>query len=98
MKSSARSILRKLEMHTDELRAFGVERIGLFGSFLNGKPEKNSDIDVLVCLRESSFDKYMELKFFLEKLFHRKVDLVTEASLKPAMKYVRQEAVYVEGL
>ena len=37
-----------------------------------------SDIDVLVEFNklEKSFDNYMELKFYLEKLFHRRVDLV----------------------
>jgi len=36
----------------------------------------------------------MELKFLLERLFRRKVDLVVEDSLKPALRYVKKEAVY----
>ena len=39
-------------------------------------------------------DNYFELKTFLEKLFQRKVDLVMEESLKPALQYVKEEAVY----
>jgi hypothetical protein len=41
-----------------------------------------------------TFDNYIELKFFLEKLFRRKVDLVMEDNLKPALSYVKEEAVY----
>jgi len=40
----------------------------------------------------------METKFFLEDLFGRKVDLVTDKALKPALQHVRAEAAYAAGL
>ncbi|MEM3149982.1 MAG: hypothetical protein QXT49_03245 [Candidatus Nezhaarchaeales archaeon] len=46
-----------------------------------------------------TFDNYMELKFFLEDLLKRKVDLVTYDSLKPRIKpYVMREVEYAKGL
>ena len=91
-------ILRELEEHAGELRELGVRRIGLFGSFLHGEPRPSSDIDLLVELERPSFDDYMDTKFLLEDLFGRKVDLVTEKALKPALRHVREEAAYATGL
>lgn len=76
-------------------RKYGVEKIALFGSFLKGKAHTNSDLDILVSFSNPTFDNYMDLKDYLEKLFKRKVDLITEASLKPALQYVKAEAAYV---
>lgn len=67
---------------------YGVKKIGVFGSFARGEGRKDSDIDVLVEFKHGfeTFDNYMELKFFLEDLFGRKVDLVTIEALKPQLK------------
>jgi predicted nucleotidyltransferase len=34
----------------------------------------------------ATFDRYMDLKFFLEELLQCRVDLVTEAALRPRLK------------
>jgi hypothetical protein len=91
-------IVQTLEEHKGEIRKYEVKQLGLFGSVLKGREKKGSDLDFLVSFRKATFDNYMELKFFLERLFHRKVDLVMESSLKPALKYVKEEALYVRGL
>jgi len=67
---------------------YGVKRIGIFGSFAREEQRPDSDIDVLVDFKEGAktFDSFMELKFFLEDLFHRKVDLVTIKALRPQLK------------
>jgi len=94
---SRETILEELEKHAAELRKLGVRRIGLFGSYLREVARADSDLDFLVELRRPSFDDYMETKFFLEDLFGRKVDLVTEKALKPALRHVRDEAAYAPG-
>lgn len=79
---------------------YGVRRIGLFGSFARAEARDESDIDVLVVFQdgEETFEHYMDLKFHLEDLFGRRVDLVIEASIKPLLQpYILSEAVYVEG-
>ena len=88
-------ILQILELNKENIRRFHAKRIGLFGSFVKRQQHKKSDIDFLVAFEKKTFDNYMELKFFLEGLFKRKVDLVLEENLKPELKYVRREAAYV---
>jgi uncharacterized protein len=76
---------------------FGVRRIGIFGSFARGEEREDSDLDVLVVFEEGqkTFDNYMDLKFYLEDLFGREVDLVTERALKPQLKdIIMKEVVY----
>jgi len=56
-----------------------------------------SDIDVLAEFypNQKTFDNYMELKFFLERILHRKVDLVIKEAVKPRIKpYILNEVLY----
>jgi predicted nucleotidyltransferase len=60
-------IIAKLQAYKVQIRALGVERIGLFGSFAQGNPDDNSDVDLLVDFVEGNktFDNFMALSFFL---------------------------------
>ncbi len=78
-----------------DIQKYRVTKIGLFGSFITNKQHKRSDLDFLVQFKKPTFDDYMDLKFLLERLFHKKVDLVIENDLKPAVRYVKEEAIYV---
>ncbi|PIZ83826.1 hypothetical protein COX97_00410 [Candidatus Pacearchaeota archaeon CG_4_10_14_0_2_um_filter_05_32_18] len=93
-KLSSKEIVATLNKHKDEIARFGVVKIGLFGSFAKGKQNEKSDVDILVELDNSSFDNYMGLKLFLERLFKRKVDLVVKKNLKPAFAHVKKEVIY----
>ena len=86
--SAKTEVLTKIRQHSDEIRAYGVKKVGLFGSFAHSRQRAKSDIDILVEFVRGgkTFDNYMELKFFLEKLFHRKVDLVIKDALKTRIK------------
>jgi len=92
--------LSLLRQHEQEIRErFGVERIGIFGSFVRGEEKPESDVDVLVEFRdgEETFDHYMDLKFYLEDLFGRKVDLVMKDAIKRRLREpILSEVVYVE--
>ena len=81
-------ILTRIRQYPGELKAYGVKKLGLFGSFGRSAQNVKSDIDILVEFEQDckTFDNYMELKFFLEKLFHRKVDLVIKDALKKGIK------------
>ena len=50
--------------------------------------------DSLVKFRKSNFGGYMDLKFLLEREFRRKIDLVTEGSIKPELQHIRKDAKY----
>ena len=89
-------ILMMLKKHEQEIRRYGVKKIGIFGSFLKETQHKGSDIDFLITMSNPTFDNYMELKFLLENMFHKKIDLIIEENLKPALHYIKKEAVYVK--
>lgn len=95
-----KDILDKLSQHAEKLqKSFSVNRIGLFGSYVHDMADENSDIDILVELAEPSFDHYMDLKFYLEKLFSRSVDLVLADTVKPRLQpVIKQEVIYAKGL
>jgi len=78
-------ILNRLRERRSEISdRYSVERLGLFGSAARDELREDSDLDVLVSFRgRATLDGYMGLKFYLEDLFDRKVDLVTETGLKP---------------
>ena len=92
------SVINTLEKHKSEIKKYNVKKLGLFGSFLKGTQHKKSDMDFLVVFDKSTFDDYMDLKFLLEKIFNKKVDLVIENKLKPELQYVKEEAVYATGI
>ncbi|MCL4216458.1 MAG: nucleotidyltransferase family protein [Candidatus Hydrogenedentes bacterium] len=85
MVNSKHDILNLLAANYAQLRKFGVSQIGLFGSFLRNEQSLESDIDLLVEFESGrkTFDAFMDLCFFLEDLFQRKVELVTVESLSP---------------
>jgi|Deesub1362B_J571_1020462.scaffolds.fasta_scaffold14351_3 hypothetical protein len=90
-------ILKILKEHREELKKFGVKKIGLFGSYIRGEQKRESDIDILVEFEKGkkNFNNFIELAFFLEDLFGTKVDLLTEESMSPYLKpYIMREVVY----
>ena len=92
-------IFSLLEKHKDEIKSFGVRELGIFGSFARGEQTDKSDVDVLVEMELHTFDAYMNLLFFLEDLFERKVDLVEKAAIKPIIRNrVLREAIYVPNI
>lgn len=78
-------VLKILHQNRDRLKALGVSRIGLFGSFVRGEHHPDSDIDLLVEFEpgQKTFDAFMELSFLLEEIFQRRIELVTVESLSP---------------
>lgn len=78
-------ILDLLRQHQEELRRLEVGRCGIFGSFARNTPHEGSDVDILVEFQpgKKTFDNFMNLAFFLEDLFGRRVELVTTESLSP---------------
>jgi predicted nucleotidyltransferase len=75
--------LSVIEEHAEELRALGARRVGVFGSFARGEADKDSDVDVYVEFddMQRTYDNFFALHELLEKLFGRRVDLVTDKSL-----------------
>ena len=84
---SKSDILNKLrELKPILSKEYAVKRIGLFGSFADNNADQNSDIDLLVELEKPIGWKFFSLEIYLEKVFGRKIDLVTENALKQQIK------------
>jgi uncharacterized protein len=81
-KWTAGEILETLRQHRGELAEFGVQRIGLFGSYVRGKAKPESDMDILVEMDAPTFRSYTRLWSFLESLFGCEIDLVLSDNLK----------------
>lgn len=95
---NTKDINEMLHKHLESLRnQYGIDRIGLFGSFVRGDQHSNSDIDLLVeFTRPVGLFKFVELENQLSELLGAKVDLVTHNALKPNIgKRILAEVQYV---
>ena len=67
-----------------------IRKLSLFGSSLTDKFNKESDIDILVSFNENShygLFELVEMKSELQKIFGRKIDLVTRKSVEKSSNY-----------
>lgn len=65
-----------------------VKRAGIFGSYARGDQKKNSDIDILVEIKNPNMSLlgFVGLKLKLEEIIGKKVDLVEYNAIKPLIK------------
>lgn len=93
---SKSEVLEYLKTNMDRFsNQYGVCRIGVFGSVARGEATDASDIDILVEMREPTFDRYMDLKFEIEDALGASVDLVMEDTIKERLRpLIEEEAVY----
>ena len=92
------AIIHALSTHREEIVGrFNVRSLALFGSVARGEARPDSDVDLLVAFDgDPGFDGYMALKWFLQDLLQRSVDLVMDGALRPeARPIVEAEAVRV---
>jgi len=92
-------VLQLLALNRDRIRSFGVRSLALFGSAVRNEATEASDLDFLVEFNRKTFDNYVDLKFFLEDLLGRPVDLVIKDVVKPRLREpILAEAVHAPGL
>jgi len=82
-------IIERLSGRLSEIRrTFSVQRLALFGSAARNEVGEASDIDVLVVFQgTATFDAFMDLKFYLEDLLGKPIDLVTDKALRPQVRH-----------
>ena len=88
-----------------ELEPEGYIIKGVFGSYVRGQMNSNSDIDLLIELNEEFFARYKGYKAiakldaivrYMSEYLQITVDTVTQNTMNPiAKKYIMQEVVYV---
>jgi len=92
-------IIDILKSSKPQLLKFGVNNIGLFGSYLRNEQSENSDIDLLIDFipQEENFDNYMAVYDMLETVFEtKKVEVVTTNGLSPYIgPKILKEVMYV---
>ncbi|MBM4040853.1 MAG: nucleotidyltransferase [Planctomycetes bacterium] len=91
-------VLKALRASGARIKALGIRRIGLFGSFVRDEARPDSDVDILVTFEpgRKSFDGFIELSLLLEEILQRRVELLTTESLSPFLgPHILQEVEYV---
>lgn len=91
-------IIKCLTDHAEDIRKkFAVKDLAVFGSAIRDNADKARDVDILVVFEgKANFDRYMDLKFYLEDLLNMKVDLVTQDALRPKLRPgIVREAIHV---
>src|SRR5438093_9028299 len=92
------AILDRLNAEAPGLRKkYGVKSLAVFGSMARGDDHEGSDVDILVAFEgKPTFDNFFDLKFYLEDLFGRAVDLGTPDMVRPDSRpLVEKEAILV---
>lgn len=95
---SCTDVLDALRKHMAVLcEQYGVTDLILFGSFARDQATETSDLDLLVRFDGPATSRaYFGVQFYLEDLFGRRVDLVTDKALRPEFRpYVEREAIDV---
>jgi uncharacterized protein len=81
--------MKELSKHIDQIKElcdkYSVEALFAFGSVLTDKFNGESDIDLVVDISSEDpltySDNYFGLKFQLEKVFDRKIDLLEQKAI-----------------
>lgn len=70
-------VLQKLSEEKEYIqKTYGVDKIGLFGSYAKDMQTPNSDIDIYVEFRHKTFDNLTGLWDYLENIYQAKIDLI----------------------
>jgi len=90
-------VMRTIKQHIKQINqacnANNVKSLFAFGSIINDNLSPDSDIDLIVEINENDplkyCDYYFNLKFELEKLFQRKIDLLEQKAIRN--KYLKDQ-------
>jgi len=92
-------ILEKLKEEKPYLQEkYGVEKIGLFGSYSRDEATPESDIDIYVELKENTFMRLAGLWNYLDDLYGEiKVDMVNKHrhAKSEIFKCIQRETIYI---
>lgn len=91
-------ILEKLKNYKIQKSGkYGINNIGLFGSFSREEGDEESDIDIVIETTEPDVFKIIHIKEELEFIFSRPVDIVRKReNMNPYLKKrIERDAIYV---
>lgn len=80
-------------------KMFGINQIGIYGSYSRGDQHENSDIDIVYNLDDGNkfgYFQYLELEEMLSRQFNTRVELVNYKYMNPIIKLkAEKEIIYV---
>lgn len=91
-------VFKKLRENKDKISNCGIKKIGLFGSYVRDEQKKESDMDFLVEFNKGkkNYRNFIKISELIEKLFNKKIDIVTKESLSPYIgPHIKKEVEYV---
>ena len=89
-------ILSSLKIYKDKhIKEYGIEEIGIFGSYARNEEKEDSDIDVFVKLKHSNLFLLSRIRIELEELFGVHTDIVQlrEKMNTYLKKHIEDEAI-----
>ena len=88
-------ILRQFQRECGD--QYGIVLLGIFGSLAKDSASEESDVDVVIRLKEPNLFTLSRIRIELEERLHRHVDLVSyRERMNPFLKNrLQQEACYV---
>ncbi len=104
MKTTKETILRYLKEIKPELEEYGIEKIGLFGSFATGQQNVYSDIDIAIKKKSDFledhaaydyFDIISKIKIKILLALHRNSDIFDLDSNSAFENSIKKEMIYV---
>lgn len=83
--ASKAQLLERVRASAAQIRACGVQRLELFGSYVRDEGGPGSDVDFVVEFNpgDKTYDNFLALSTLLEELLGHPVELVTRESLSP---------------
>ena len=90
-------VVRQWKAEQAGLIKLKVKSLAVFGSVARDEANPMSDLDILVEFEgPTTFDRYMDVKIFLEDLLKCSVDLVTRKGIRPELApSIEREAIRV---
>ncbi len=98
LKFSKEYILQELKHFKEEFKKlYGVTKLGIFGSVARNEMHNESDIDIVVEMKEANLFFMVHIKEILEEKFKMSVDIIRyRASMNKYLKArIEREAIYV---
>lgn len=90
-------LLSKLNTVKNELHGkFGVNKIGLFGSYAKDEATETSDVDLIIDMETKNYFSLIKVEHYLSHYLSKKVDIGFFDSLKPYIKNeITKDLIYV---
>jgi len=91
------TIIEFLKLHKQEFKnRFNITKIALFGSYSKGLEDSNSDIDIIIEMKDRNYFKLIEFEKFVSSRLNKKVDVGFFDSMKSFIKNsIQRDLVYV---